>query len=164
MVTASQYTSDTDKAKDIVQEVFFELWKNRTSINIQISLKAYLRRAIVNRSLNHLKVDRRFQWGDEHMDWQREDTDITAEQKLEVDDLQSIVNRAIDALPERCQLIFKLSRIEHLSHKEISQQLNISPKTIENQMTKALKSIRKAVVQYGVNLLFILFLNSFFFA
>lgn len=150
LVTASNYVSDTEKAKDIVQDVFFELWKKRDQLNIQ-NLKSYLRRATINRSLNHIKSDKRFQWGDEAMDSQREDTSITADQTLEINDLQDVINLAIESLPERCQLIFKMSRIEQLTHKEIAQKLDISPKTIENQMTKALKTIRNAVRQYGIN-------------
>jgi len=51
-------------------------------------------------------------------------------------------------LPERCKLIFSLSRFENMSHQQIADQLDISKKTIENQMTKALKTIRKAIQQY----------------
>lgn len=162
LVIASQYTPDIEKAKDVVQEVFFELWKNRWTLHIKVSLKAYLRKAVVNRSLNQIKADKKFQLGDEHIDWQMEDVNISPDQRLEAKDLQTIINQTIDALPERCRLVFKLSRLEHLSHKEIAAQLNISTKTIENQMTKALKFIRKAVAQYGIHLLFIIFFNSFF--
>ncbi len=150
-VVASQYIKDYDISKDIVQDVFYELWKKRDRIDIQTSLKAYLRRATINRSLNWIKREQKLQWGDDYVDNQREDEDISPQQRLELKDLQDIINHTINQLPERCRVIFKLSRIEQLSHKEISEQLNISTKTIENQMTKALKSIRKAVQQYGLN-------------
>lgn len=161
LITASQYIPDQERAKDVIQDVFFELWKNREVLYIKSSLKAYLRRAVVNRSLNYIKSNKRYQWGDENIDFKKENTDITADKQLEINDLQNVINQAIDLLPERCQMIFKLSRMEHLSHKEIAEKLQISPKTIENQITKALKSIRKAVQAYGMNLIILFFFHSF---
>lgn len=159
--TARHYVTDNERAKDIVQDVFFELWKKRETIIIQTALKPYLRKAIVNRTLNHIKSNKRYQWGEENIDMQREDTSISAEKQLEIDDLQSLINIAIESLPERCQLIFKLSRLEKLSHKEIAAKLEISPKTIENQMTKALKTIRKACEQYGISPILLIILQIF---
>ncbi len=160
LVTACHYVSDTEKAKDIVQDVFFDLWKNREKLDINISLKAYLRRAVVNRSLNHIKQSGRFLLGDDGFDPSAKAKEATADQTLEAADLKQIIQLTIDRLPERCRTVFLLSRKEHLSHKEISEQLGISVKTIENQMTKALKSIRVAVTKYGAQL--ILLFSHFF--
>ncbi len=150
-VTASNYVVDQNVAKDITQDVFYELWKKRESINVQTSLKAYLRRAVVNRSLNKIKSDKKYSFGDEGMDEGQADTSSDLQGKIEASELQQVINSAIESLPEKCRMVFSLSRFESLSHQEISEQLGISKKTIENQMTKALKIIRQAVRKYGIS-------------
>ncbi len=157
LVTANHYVADTEKAKDIVQDVFFELWKKREHLQVNTSLKAYLRKAAVNRSLNYIKSQKRFHFGDEAIEMNLMDREERADQVLEASDLQQVVNRAVDSLPERCRLVYLLSRKEHLSHKKISEQLDISLKTIENQMTKALKVIRQSVEAYGIGSLLAIF-------
>lgn len=161
LVTGYNIIGDNEKAKDLVQDVFFELWKKRDQINIESSLKSYLRRAIVNRSLNYIKSSRRFDWGDDHLDAQAPDTGISPQRLLEAGDLQNAINAAIDGLPKKCKAVFMLSRFENLSHKEIAAKLDISTKTIENQITKALKIIRKAVEQYDLSG-WLIFIANFF--
>lgn len=161
VVTGYNITSDNEKAKDLVQDVFFELWKKREQLTIQSSLKSYLRRAVVNRSLNYIKTQKRFSFGDENFDAQTPDKAISAQRLMEADDLKSAINVAIDSLPEKCKAIFMLSRFEGLSHKEIAAQLNISTKTIENQITKALKIVRAAVKAFDALGFFLLVINVF---
>lgn len=156
VVTGYNITGDNEKAKDLVQDVFFELWKKREQIEVQSSLKAYLRRAVVNRSLNYIKTQKRFDFGDENFDAQTPDKTFSAQKNLEAQDLKSAINGAIDSLPAKCKAIFMLSRFEKLSHKEIAAKLDISTKTIENQITKALKIVRAAVNKYNVMSLFLL--------
>lgn len=159
VVTGYNITGDNEKAKDLVQDVFFELWKKREKIEIQSSLKAYLRRAVVNRSLNYIKTQKRFDFGDENFDAQTPDKTFSAQKNLEAQDLESAINTAIDSLPTKCKAIFVLSRFEKLSHKEIAAKLDISTKTIENQITKALKIVRNAVEKYNAFGLFLLLMN-----
>ena len=148
VVTGYNITGDNEKAKDLVQDVFFELWKKRDRIDIQSSLKSYLRRAVVNRSLNYIKSQKRFDFGEENFDKQTPDKAVSAQKKLEAEDLKVAINNAIDSLPTKCKAIFILSRFEKLSHKEIAAKLDISTKTIENQITKALKIVRATVTRY----------------
>ena len=157
LVTAYNIVGDNAKAKDLVQDVFFEIWKKRSQINIQYSLKAYLRKAVVNRGLNYLKMHQRIDWGEEHFDVQTPDQTASPHTLVEASDLQTIINNTIDNLPPKCKTIFSLSRFEKISHKEIAQKLDISTKTIENHITKALKLIRTAVDQYNDLGIFILF-------
>ncbi len=156
VVTATHYVVDQDVAKDIAQDVFFELWKKRETINIQSSLKAYLRKAVVNRSLNKIKSEKKYKYGDEGFDKEKTSTVASSQKEIEANELQDIINASIESLPERCKLVFSLSRFEQLSHQEISDRLGISKKTIENQMTKALKTIRIAVQKYGISPLWFL--------
>jgi len=148
LVTAVNLTGDQEKARDLVQDVFLEVWKKRAELNIQSSLKSYLRRAAVNRSLNYIKTRKRFDFGEENLNQQIPDDALSTQRLLEAEDLKTAINVAIDSLPEKCKTIFLLSRFEDLSHKEIAQKLNISTKTIENQITKALKVVRAAVKQF----------------
>ena len=162
LVTAYNIVNDQSKAKDLAQDVFYELWKKREKIQINTSLKAYLRRSVINRSINFLKSQKRFQFGDDALSAEWESKESDAQQELEGSDLQNIINQAIDSLPEKCKLIFKLSRLEKFSHKEIAEKLGISTKTIENQMTKALKTLRTAIAKYK-ELGIIIFLIQLFF-
>ena len=156
-MSAYNIVGDNAKAKDLVQDVFFEIWKKRSQIDIQFSLKAYLRKAVVNRGLNYLKMHQRIDWGEEHFDSQTPDQTASPHNLVEVSDLQTVINNTINNLPPKCKTIFTLSRFEKIAHKEIAQQLDISTKTIENHITKALKLIRLAVDKYNDLGIFILF-------
>ena len=147
VVTALQITKDSNVAKDAAQEVFLALWKNRERINIKQSLSSYLKRGVINRSLNIIKSRKRHM-GNTVPEAVVLPTSAKANEMLELEDLQKEVHKAIDQLPDRCRQVFVLCRFEEMSHKEIATQLNISTKTVENQMTKALKFLRNAVMPF----------------
>ena len=134
---------DPATAEDIAQDVFFEIWRRRSSLDIHVSLKAYLRRAAVNKTLNHLR-DKRNHKNEELSELQSE-IQIPENPTLETNELNALIERAIEALPERCRLVFKLSRLEEMSYQEIADKLGISVKTVENQIVKALKMLRDAL-------------------
>jgi len=138
---------DENTTEDLVQDVFLEFWRKRDIININTSLKAYLRRAARNKALNFIR-DRKIRWEDEDKHPESESTMVSATQKLEAEELQKLINKSIDELPERCRLVFTLSRYEEMTYKEIANELNISIKTVENQISKALKLLRVALGQY----------------
>lgn len=145
---AYRLVPDVGVCKDLVQDVFVELWRKRTAIDVHTSLGAYLRRAAVNRALNYLKANQALDFGAES---ELVNTADTAPQELEQREAQEVreaqLYRAIDQLPEKCRLVFAMSRFEQLSHKEIAERLDISVKTIENQITKAMKMLREALAQ-----------------
>lgn len=147
VISALQITKDSNIAKDAAQEVFLALWKNRERTQIKQSLTAYLKRGVINRSLNILK-SRKLHSGNTVPEAIALPIPSKADQTLELQDLQKRVHKAIDKLPDRCREVFVLCRFEELSHKEIAAQLNISTKTVENQMTKALKFLRKTVLPF----------------
>ncbi len=149
VITAYKMINDDHKARDLVQDVFFRFWEKRETLNIQISLKAYLRRAVVNRVLDEMRKQKRHIW-DEHTAGSTQIADSSSVlDHLETRDLQKTIDHAIASLPERCRQVFSLSRFENMSHKEIANELGISVKTIESQITKALKILRKAVEAYN---------------
>lgn len=137
---AMQYVKDGDKAEDLVQDLFFRLWMDREKTNVTISLKSYLFQAVRNRCLNAVKVQGRNRTLNEEVDDRVEDHVRTEDEHAE---RAARVNAAIEALPEERRKVFKLSRHEGLKYHEIAERLGISVKTVENQMGKALKTLRE---------------------
>ncbi len=145
IVSANYILKDKNVAQDAAQDVFVLLWKNRTKLSDTINIKAYLNRAVINKALTILKVRKRHTGENELTLLQKEDTSNYVDGLLENKELKNIIHKAIDALPEKRRIIFTLCRLQGLSHKEIAEKLNISTKTIENQMTQALKQLRVAI-------------------
>ena len=144
---AYRLTRDANIAKDACQEVFLELWKNRNKLTIKRSLKSYLHRGVINRSLNIIK-SRKHHSGQELTVITEKTTNTTPQQILEHNELAQQLQKGIDSLPKRCRAVFVLSRHEGKSYKEIAGLLDISVKTVENQMIKALKALRSVVRVY----------------
>ena len=147
VVSSFNVLGDFEKAKDLAQDVFADMWQKRDRVEVKSTLKGYLRRAVINKTLNHIKAQRMVFNDPNDLPENTTQAD-NPQQKIEAEDLQKIINKAIDSLPEKCKVVFVLRRLENMSHKEIAAQLGISPKTVENQMTKALKVLRKAVEPY----------------
>lgn len=143
---ALQITKSQQKAKDIVQEVFYKLWKRREEWTIHSSLQAYLFRSVRNEALN--KLDR-----EEHCKDVREEftfrknnrqTDQSDEDGVDQELLKKIWN-VVSEMPNRRQSVFILHRKHGLSYREIAQVLDITRKTVENHMGLALDDIRKQI-------------------
>lgn len=137
-------------AEDLAQDVMYEFWKNHKTIGINSSLGAYLRRAGVNRALNYLRDNKQKWESDEELD-KTQSSAHSARELVEQVELEQLVNHAIDSLPERCRLVFVLSRFEELTYQEIADKLDISPKTVEHQISKALRLLRQALGGYLEN-------------
>lgn len=152
---------DPQMAEDIAQEVFFEVWRRRESLLITTSLRAYLRRSAVNRTLNHLR-DNKNRRSEELTDTQL-NVQTPPSQSLETEELQEIIRNAIEQLPDRCGLVFKMSRLEEKSYQEIADYMGISVKTVENQIVKALKVLRETLRPFMDRNLLIAWLISWFF-
>jgi RNA polymerase sigma-70 factor, ECF subfamily len=147
LADAWRLVPDRSVCEDLVQEVFVELWRKREDLSIHSSLRAYLRRAVVNRAINHLKSDKRFV-GEEYLPQGDTETPEAAQEQALAQEIQeSRIHEAIAQLPEKCRVVFVLSRFEHKSHKEIAEILDISTKTIENQITKAMKMLREFLIK-----------------
>ncbi|MGS2761009.1 RNA polymerase sigma-70 factor [Sinomicrobium sp. M5D2P9] len=150
---ATAYIDNSEDAREIVQNTFYKLWKKRNTLPADLNLNAYLFSMVKNDCLDyfkHLKV--RYRYREEI----EKDRDRIYESSLQDDpSLQLIenellrkVNRLIDNLPPGCKEIFIKSRFEGLRHKEIAEELNISPKTVENQISKALRYLRNELGEY----------------
>lgn len=144
---AYRLLKDKDHAKDIVQEVFIKFWNNRTSIEINTSLAGYLKRSVINASLNHLEKEKRhpsasFDQLPNHP------MGTAADQDYALAELTRRVESAINNLPVRTRAVFILIRQEEMSYKEASESLNISMKAIEKEMMKALRLLREMLKQF----------------
>ena len=140
--------SDPSLTEDLAQDVFYELWRKREKIEINSSLKAYLKRAAINKALNYIR-SKKMKFADDEDNSAIINIPVSShEGEFEAMELQDIINAAIDTLPERCRIVFMMSRHEEMSYKEIAAALEISIKTVENQISKALKILKKAVNPY----------------
>lgn len=148
VVVAHKYLNDRDGSRDMVQDVFLDLWKRREEVHIDQSAKFFLRRAVINKCLASKRKSDRITVNTELVNIDKSAVDSTTDQ-VAFNDINAFVNQIIEGLPKRCREVFILSRKMEMSHKEIAAKLNISTKTIENQMTKALKVMRLELKSKG---------------
>lgn len=142
--------NDSVATEDIVQDVLMEIWKKKEQLTVTISLKAYLRRASINKALNYLRGRKmKFEDDDSYTETFVDSDD--SQEKLELSELSDVINNTIESLPEKCRLVFSLSRFEGMTYQEISNQQGISVKTVENQISKALRILRAKVKQYELS-------------
>ena len=127
-----------------------DIWRKREEINIEISLRAYLRRAAVNRSLNHIRKQKmKFEEAENSVS-ELASNDNDSQIVMERDELEKRIHDCIENLPPKCKIVFAMSRFENMSYQEIATSLEISVKTVENQISKALKILRSTVQPYLV--------------
>ena len=148
-------------AEEMVQNVFYKLWERSESLHIAGSIAAYLYRAVHNASLNyvkHQKVRSEHQLYVSHRSGQNNDH---AAKRVQLKELEDHLRHSLNDLPEQCRTIFQLSRFEELRYKEIADHLDISIKTVENQMGKALKILRSKLVDFlAFVILFVRFVSN----
>ena len=144
---------DADEAKDVVQEVFFKLWRNRKGLVIEISLFAYLKRAVVNTSLNALEKHKRFNRAEMNPSDEAKFSFQDTDQQQLANELALLAEKAVENLPPRTKAVFRLIRMEEMSYKEVAESLHISIKAVEKEMMKALRLLRVALKDYLPSLL-----------
>jgi RNA polymerase sigma-70 factor (ECF subfamily) len=138
--------NDEDEAEERVQQVFFKIWERADNLSFQGSVAAYLYRAVHNECLNflkHEKIKSEHRLHVVHRMKNETHTDKTMNKELEQQ-----FREAMNELPEQCRTVFQLSRFEELKYREIADRLDISVKTVENHMGKALKLLRLKLVDF----------------
>ena len=139
---ARKMLQDDIEAQDIVQEIFTTLWIKSSELTIKPPLGAYLYAAVRNKVLNHLKnknVKTKFIASLNDAD---ETVDVPADSLIRERQLAKEIEKEVAALPTKMRAVFELSRNEHLCHKEIAEQLNISSNTVKKQISNALQVLR----------------------
>ena len=154
----NKFLNDPEASQEIVQDVFAKIWEGRDEIDPGDSIKAYLYKIAQNLSINNLrrkKVESRYL--EIYKIVYLENLEFPAYESMMVKELEENIANSIGKLPSQCRKVFELSRIEGLKYSEIAENLDISVKTVEAHMSKALKSLRIELSEY-LNLLLIIFL------
>lgn len=145
---STQFTTDRNEAEEIVQDFFVRFWQRHEQVTLTDSLKGYFFLSIKNSSLNflkHKKVEEKYirkmtEMAGRHLAY---DPDLYVDSEL-----QEKVKQAIDLLPEKCREVFVMSRIRGMRNDDIATELNISKRTVETQISKALKVLRVELKDY----------------
>ncbi len=149
------YVKDKQIAENVVQDVFVSVWQNRTNLDPTKMIKAYLFTAVKNNSLKHLR----------HLNTENKEIEDNLpytddkerpDKKLDEKEMELKIHQAIDELPEKCMEIFKMNRFENLKYAEIASILDISVKTVETQMGRALKKLRERLKPLLIMIVFLL--------
>lgn len=136
------YLNDRDTSVDVVQEVFINFWNMRESISKDQNVKSYLFTSVKHRCLNYIRDHKKFR--SRFLDVELElEVPVDTTDALEQDEVAGQIEEALGKLPEKCRQIFELSRFEELKYREIAERLDISVKTVEAQMSKALRILSK---------------------
>ncbi|SHN36420.1 RNA polymerase sigma-70 factor [Mucilaginibacter sp. OK098] len=136
-------------AEEMVQQVFYKLWEKKSLLNIHTSIKAFLYRSVYNECLNYLKHQKHKLAYENHSQYAAAQTyQERTDDLLALSELQNRLQKAINELPEQCRNIFYMNRMEELKYREIADQLGLSIKTVEAQISKALKILRKKLVDF----------------
>ena len=145
---AFRFTQSSDQAEEVVSDVFYKLWKNRKNIQITSSLQSYLFTSVRNKCLDKLRAENRVSRCDSSVLVNFTSTISTPLQHTLGEELRKRIEVAIEALPRDRRRIFRLSRDNGLKYKEIAALLDISIKTVETQMGRALKYLRGELKEY----------------
>ncbi len=138
---SKQYVQDENTAKDIVQKVFIKLWESRAQIDLNQNIQSYLFTSVKNRSLNYIRDNQKYR--SRVLDLDCGEIDLMAEtDQSGVQELQAKISQALASLPEKCRLVFEMSRFKEMKYREIAEELDISQKTVEAHMSKAMKTLR----------------------
>jgi len=145
---AYNFLKEQEASEEVVQEVFFKIWERRNELDISVSVKNYLFRAVRNSSLNqlkHLKIKE--EYGKYNRSVIRENEKILSDAVVE-HELQEKIITAIENMPDKQKRVFILSRYEGLKYKEIAAQLGLSIRTVEVHISNALRYMREELSDY----------------
>jgi RNA polymerase sigma-70 factor (ECF subfamily) len=153
VIYSSQFTADQDESEEIVQEFFLRFWQKHQQLIVCDSLKSFLFTSVRNSSLNflkHKKIEERYLkelavLSARHLSY---DPDLYV-----LSELQEKIRSSIECLPEQCRKIFVMNRIQGMKNEEIALELNLSKRTVETQISKALKVLRVQLKDYVTLLL-----------
>ncbi len=158
---SNKFLNEPEDAKEIVQDVFAKIWEGRYDIDPECSLKSYVFKIAQNLSINKLrrnKVESRYT--EIYKIVYIENHEFSAYESLVARELEYNITHSIENLPTECRKVFELSRVEGLKYREIAETLNISVKTVEAQMSKALRSLRIELCEFLTLLLIVLITNN----
>ncbi len=145
---AQKYVKDFETAKEIVQDAFISMWEKRETIDMSRPVKSYLTMVIHNKCTNYLRDNRKFDTYLLDIENLLDVQEYESSDSLIEEELKAKIDSAIAELPEKCREIFVLNRFESLKYQQIADKLQISVKTVETQMSKALQHMRVRLAEY----------------
>jgi RNA polymerase sigma-70 factor, ECF subfamily len=157
---AQKYLGDLDSSKEVVHNVFVKIWENRHNFEWEKPAKSYLYTSVYNRSMNAIRDNKKFATpADDEIQSAMLETGEFSD-TMEVAELEVKIQNAIKKLPEKCREVFVLNRFQGKKYAEIAEYLSISIKTVETQMSKALKVMKEELKDYIYLALICLFLGA----
>ena len=148
-VFVNNLIKDREAAEDIVQEVFVKIWNGMDNIDTSQSVKSYLFKAAYNQTLNYFDKNKHQNNFSDYQEIENQTTGgNSADQELQLKEIQKEAEEAINQLPVKCKAIFLMCKEENMTYREVANVMNISIKTVENQMGKALKTLREKLASY----------------
>ena len=154
-----QKLKDPELCNDVLQDIFVNIWEKRESLNIEISLKSYLYQTARYKIIDIYRTNIKYQkYLAELADYMITDASLITDR---IDNRQRLqqIETVVNNMPEKMREIFILSRFEHQTTKDIAQKTNLSPQTVKNQISKALRLLRLNYISVDILLVF----TSFFF-
>lgn len=142
-----KFIASPEEAKDLLQNVFLRFWEKRMEIDIHTSLKAYLFRSVQNECLNYLRSVPSHA-GEGNIEVEVSDVYATPDAVLATIEIEQIIENTIKQFPPQCKTIFILSRLKGLKNQQIAQKLNISVRTVDTQIYRALKILKVRLKDY----------------
>ncbi|SHF84671.1 RNA polymerase sigma-70 factor, ECF subfamily [Fodinibius roseus] len=143
-----QFTRSRHVSEELVQEVFLAVWKSRETLDSKKDVRSYLYQSVRNKALNHIKHQELAEEYNSKIEWLSPTPVTQTHHYGEQSEFEKAAKKAIENLPDRARQVYKLSRKDGLTYREISDVLDISVKTVESQMSRALKKLRNSLSQY----------------
>jgi RNA polymerase sigma-70 factor (ECF subfamily) len=157
---AQKYLGDIDSSKEVVHSVFVKIWDKRADFDFEKSGKSYLFTSVYNRSMNVLRDNKKFASTDDNESYQASLEVGEFTDTMELAELEGKIQMSIQKLPEKCREVFELNRFDGKKYAEIAKYLGISVKTVETQMSKALKILRIELKDYLYMFLLLILKNN----
>jgi RNA polymerase sigma-70 factor (ECF subfamily) len=165
-IYANFLLKNKETAKEVVQGVLLKMWESRLKLDITVSLRAYLYKAVHNKSINHINT---LCAQKKHLknladNIKRQSIIYPLSNNYPIanlisKELEEEIEKALNSLPEKCRIIFELCRFEDLSYQDVSKKMNISINTVKTQMKRAFEKLREALKEYLPAIILFLFLS-----
>jgi RNA polymerase sigma-70 factor (ECF subfamily) len=165
-IYANFLLKNKETAKEVVQDVFLKMWETRHKLIITVSLRAYLYKAVHNKSINYINnlcaQKKHLKNLTDELYMQSIISPLSNNYpvaNLISKELEEEIEKALNALPEKCRIIFELCRFEDLSYLDVAKKMNISVNTVKTQMKRAFEKLREALKEYLPVLILFTFLS-----
>ena len=156
---AVRFVYSKEVAEDLVSEIFYQFWNQKTHLSVDTSYRAYLFRSVRNRAYNYLANDLRKSNPLSEAPPQVTLPSDSPEQIMQFEELHQIINQHITALPPQCQKVFLMSRFEGRKSREIAEELKLSVRTVETHLYKAILALKEGLKDHWLLGLLLLFVS-----